>query len=134
MHASMPEIPRPSMGKLMLWLASPLVVLAVAAMFADGAEARAHHNVAYASVAVLKNKLGSPRRIEFDLVRVTDAGAACIEYRARDRFGAMSRSQAVVIDGQVARSDAGDGRFEKEWDRQCLGFTYDVTGAVDGFF
>ena len=134
MHISMPKFPQPSLGKIAIWLASPFVLLAVAVLFADSAEARARNNVAYASVAALKNNLGSPRRLEFERVRVTDAGAACIQYRARDGLGSMSRAQAVVVDGKVAQSSAHDGRFEKEWNRQCLGFTYDVTGAVGRFF
>jgi len=134
MFSSMPKFPLPSPGKIALWLASPFIVLAVAGLFADSAEARARNNVAYASVAALKNNLGSPRRLEFERVRVTDTGAACIQYRARDDFGTLSSAQAVVIGGKVAQSSARDGRFEKEWNRQCLGSTYDVTGAVDRFF
>ena len=34
----------------------------------------------------------------------------------------------------IAHSDARDGRFEKEWNRQCLGLAWDVTSAVDHFF
>src|SRR4051812_2578699 len=134
MHVSMPNFPQPSLGKIAIWLASPFVVLAVAALFADSAEARARNNVGYASAAALKSNLGSPRKLEFERVRVTDAGAACIQYRARDSFGVTSLAEAVVVDGKVAQSGAHDGRFEKEWNRQCLGFTYDVTGAVDRFF
>src|SRR5262245_39771154 len=127
MLTSMPKIPRPPLGKLALWLSSLLVVLAVAAMFTDSAVACAYNDLVYASVVALKNRLGSPRRIDFERVRVTDTGATCIQYRAHDDFGALTRGQAVVVDGTVARSDARDGRFEKEWNRQCLGFTYDMT-------
>ena len=116
------------------FLASPLIILALAGVMSDSAEARARQNVAYASVAALKSSIGHPRNLEFETVRVTDAGAACIRYRARDGFGGMSSAQAVVLSGAVTRSGARDGKFEKTWNRQCLGQAYDVTGAVDRFF
>jgi hypothetical protein len=49
-------------------------------------------------------------------------------------LGGESRAQAVVLGNSVARSGARDGRFEKEWNRQCLGLAHDVTSAVDRFF
>ena len=124
-----------SFSKLTLWIiASPLIILALAGFMTDSAEARARHNVAYASVAALKASIGNRRNLEFDAVRITDAGAACIQYRARDGLGGMSRAQAVVLGGEVAQSGRRDGRFEKEWNRQCLGLAHDVTHAVDRFF
>ena len=57
-----------------------------------------------------------------------------LNYRARDGFGYQDRAQAVVVQGAVTQSDAHDGRFEKAWNRQCLGQSYDVTEAVDRFF
>ena len=124
-----------SFGKLKLWIiATPLIILAIAGFMTDSAEARARHNVAYASVAALKSSIGIRRNLEFEVVRITDAGAACIQYRARDGLGGMSRAQAVVLGGDVAQSDRRDGRFEKEWNRQCLGMAHDVSRAVDRFF
>lgn len=121
--------------KITPWvIASPLILLALAGVMTESAEARARHNVAFASIAALKTRLGSSRNLDFDAVRITDAGAACIQYRARNAVGGVSRAQAVVIGAEVAQSDARDGRFEKEWNRQCLGQAHDVTRAVDRFF
>ncbi|HVQ13996.1 MAG TPA: hypothetical protein VMS40_10405 [Vicinamibacterales bacterium] len=122
-------------SKFKLWIiASPLILVALGGLMTDSAEARVRHNLAYASVAALKARIGDRRNLEFDAVRVTDTGAACIQYRARDGLGGMSRAQAVVLGGEVAQSDRRDGRFEKEWNRQCLGLAHDVTSAVDRFF
>ncbi len=69
-----------------------------------------------------------------DDMRVTDAGAACVRFHTRDGVGGESRAQAVITGDTVANSQVRDGRFEKEWNRQCLGPTYDVTSAVAHFF
>jgi hypothetical protein len=126
------------MRRVTWWLAaSPIVLVALAGFMTEGAEARARHNLAYASVASLKANIGSRRNLEFDDVRVTDAGATCIQYRARDQAGGVSHGQAVVHGSEVAQRDARhgeDGKFEKEWNRQCLGLSHDVTRAVDRFF
>ena len=121
--------------RLTLWiLASPLIVMTLGGLLSESSEARALHNIAYASVAALKSSIGDPRNLEFEAVRITDAGAACIQYRARDANGSASRAQAVVQGSEVARSSGGDERFTREWNRQCLGLAHDVTRAVDRFF
>jgi hypothetical protein len=115
-------------------IASPLIVVTLGGFMAESSEARARHNLAYASVAALKAAIGTHRNLEFDAVRITDTGAACIRYRSRDSFGGVSRAQAVVNGHDVAESGRRDGRFEKEWNRQCRGLAYDVTRSVDRFF
>lgn len=127
--------PRPgAFTKLTLWiLASPLILLLLTTVLSESAEARARHNTAYASVAALKSLLASPMSFHIDGVRVTDAGATCIHYRTRDGYG-EGRAQAVVVEGDVTQSGSRDGRFERAWNRQCLGQSYDVTEAVDRFF
>jgi len=118
-----------------IWiLVSPLLLLLLTSVLSDSAEVHARHNTAYASVAALKSRLAFPKSFKIEDVRVTDAGAACINYRARDGYGYQDRAQAVVVQGAVTQSDAHDGRFEKAWNRQCLGQSYDVTEAVDRFF
>jgi hypothetical protein len=111
---------------------TPLVVLALVGLMAGKGPAHERLNVAYASAAALKGSLLSPRDVEFETVRVTDAGAACMQYRVEER--GEGRAWAVVLGTDVARSDARDGRFQVQWDRQCLGLAHDVTRAVDRFF
>lgn len=115
-------------------LASPLIVLALAGLMSESSEARDRHNRAYAAAAALKSAIGSRHNLEFEAVRLTDAGAACIQYRSRDPLGGVQRAQAVVNGSDVANSGARDGRFEKEWSRQCHGLAHDVTASVDRFF
>jgi hypothetical protein len=100
----------------------------------ESAEARQRNNLAYASVATLKSQMLDTKGFKVDAMHVTDAGAACIQFHTRDRVGTVSRAQAVVVGKDVAQSSTRDGRFEKEWNRQCLGQAHDVTGAVDHFF
>jgi hypothetical protein len=112
-------------------IAAPVAFLLLAGLSNDSA-AHERLNVAYASAAVLKADLNKRRNLEFDAVRITDAGAACMEYRVAGSGEGPAR--AVVLGKSVARSDARDGRFEVEWNRQCLGLAHDVTSAVDRFF
>ena len=118
--------------KITLWiLASPFILLVLTSALSESAEAHARHNTAFASVAALKSRLAFPKSFKIDGIRVTDAGAACIHYRSSD----LGPAQAVVVQGDVTQSGSRDGgRFEKTWNRQCLGQSYDVTEAVDRFF
>ena len=118
-----------------LWiLASPFVLLALTGFLTQSTETRQRNNLAYASVAALKNHLLDTRGFKVEAMHVSDAGAACIRYHTRDVVGSVSRAQAVVVGKLVAQSSARDGRFAKEWNRQCLGLVHDVTGAVELFF
>ncbi len=120
-------------GKATLWIiALPLVLLSIMGLTGN-AEARQRNNLAFASVAALKSGMASTSGFKVDDMRVTDSGAACIRFHTRDR-GQVSSARAVVVGKLVANSTARDGRFEKEWNRQCLGLAYDVTSAVDHFF
>ncbi len=121
-------------SRIVLLFGSPLIFVALAGLFSDNAQAHQRNNVAYASVAALKNYMARPAGFKVENIRVTDAGAACIQYLARDAAGSFSRAQAVVVDGAVSQSEARDGRFQKAWNRQCLGPAYDVTGSVRYFF
>jgi hypothetical protein len=115
-------------------LASPLILLMLTGFLTESAEARQRNNLAHASVAALKSQMVDKNGFKVEAMHVTDGGAACIRFHTRDRVGTVSRAQAVVIGKQVAKSGTRDGRFEKEWNRQCLGQAYDVTDSVDLFF
>lgn len=118
-----------------LWtLASPFVLLALTGFLTEKPEVRQRHDLAYASVAALKKQMPDTRGFKVEAMHVSDGGAACIRYHTRDVLGGVSRAQAVVVGKQVAQSGARDGRFAKEWNRQCLGLVYDVTAAVELFF
>ena len=117
----------------MIWtFATPVAVMALLALQADRRPAHERLNLAYASAATLKGSLQSPRNMVFDAVRVTDAGATCMEYRVGGDDA--SRARAVVLGPDVARSDGRDGKFARQWNRQCLGLAHDVTRDVDRFF
>lgn len=126
---------RAGITKTTFWiLASPFILLMLTGALTESAEARQRNNLAYASVAALKSQILVKNGFKVEAMHVTDAGAACIQFHTRDLVGTVSRAQAVVIGKQVAQSAARDGRFEKEWNRQCLGQVYDVTDSVDLFF
>lgn len=114
-------------------LASPLLLVLLGSLLTVSAEARQRNNLAYASVAALKAGMENTHGFKVENMRVTDAGAACIRFHTQDR-GVITRAQAVVMGRSIANSDARDGRFEREWNRQCLGLAWDVTSAVDHFF
>jgi hypothetical protein len=123
------------LDKTKLWMfAAPVLFLALTGFLTESADARQRNNLAYASVAALKHQMLDTRGFKVEAMHVTDAGAACIRYHTRDVVGSVSRAQAVVVGQHVAQSSARDGRFEKEWNRQCLGYSHDVTGAVELFF
>jgi hypothetical protein len=121
--------------KTTFWiLASPFILLMLTGFLTEDAEARQRNNLAYASVATLKSQMLDKNGFKVEAMHVTDTGAACIRFRTQDPVGTVSRAQAVVLGKQVAQSGTRDGRFEKEWNRQCLGQAYDVTDSVDLFF
>lgn len=124
---------RNGVERSMLWILALPLVLLLFTVLSGSAEARQRNNVAFASVAALKSGMQSTAGFKVEDLRVTDAGAACIRFHTRER-GVTTRAQAVVVGRQIANSDARDGRFEKDWNRQCLGLAYDVTSAVDHFF
>jgi hypothetical protein len=126
---------RAGITKTTFWiLASPFILLILSGTLTESAEARQRNNLAYASVATLKSQMLLKDGFKVEAMHVTDAGAACIQFHTRDVVGTVSRAQAVVVGKQVAQSSARDGRFAREWNRQCLGQTYDVTDSVDLFF
>jgi hypothetical protein len=127
------NLPRTAFGKTTLWIIALPVVLLLLTGLTGNAEARQRNNLAYASVATLKSDIGNTHGFRVDNMVVTDAGAACIRFHTRDG-ATINRAQAVVFGNHIAHSDARDGRFEKEWNRQCLGLAHDVTSAVDHFF
>src|SRR6058998_424721 len=122
-----------TLDKATPWIIAVPLILLLLTSLTGSAEARQRNNLAYASVAALKSDMASTAGFRIDDMRVTDTGAACIRFHTRDR-GLVSRAEAVVVGHYVAHSDVRDGRFEKAWNRQCLGPAYDVTSAVDHFF
>ncbi|HEU4590424.1 MAG TPA: hypothetical protein VFS13_05905 [Steroidobacteraceae bacterium] len=118
-----------------LWiLASPIILLMLTGFLTESTEARQRNNVAYASVTTLRSQLAGAKGFKVETMRVTDAGAACIQYRILDAGGRLKRGQAVVVDKEITQDGRHGDRFEKAWNRQCLGPAYDVTDAVDHFF
>lgn len=121
--------------KVMFWsIAGIVAVFALAGLRRENDRSHERLDVAYASVASLKQSLIHPGQLNFDQVHITDTGTACIKYRARDPYGGVSQAQAVVHGSRVAQSNSRDGRFETEWNRQCLGLGFDATHAVNMFF
>jgi hypothetical protein len=126
---------RTGVTKTTFWiLASPFILLMLTGLLTEDAEARQRNNLAYASVAALKSQMLDKKGFKVEAMHVTDGGAACIQFHIRDHVGTVNRAQAVVMGKHVAQSNARDGRFEKEWNRQCLGQVHDVTDSVDLFF
>src|SRR5688572_16543015 len=72
-----------------------------------------------ASVATLKDYLGTTKLVEVDTVRSGADGASCITYRYINDRGGESRAMAVVEDGKVLRSNGGGAKFEKAWNTKC---------------
>src|SRR5215831_5286799 len=104
-------------NRFTIWIiASPFILLVLSSLLSENAQAHAHHNAGYASVATLKSQLANPKAFHVEQVRVTDAGAACIQYSARDPSGMVGRAQAVVVGPEVARSDS-PAHFHNAWDR-----------------
>src|SRR4051812_10374747 len=93
-----------TISRIVLLFGSPLLFVGLPGLFTESVEAHQRNNVAYASVAALKQYIARPAGFKVEAIRVTDAGAACIEYHARDAAGFVSRAQAVVVDGTVADS------------------------------
>lgn len=116
--------------KTTLWiLASPIILLVLTGFVTTSAEARQRQQLASASLAALKSRLAHTVGFRIETLRVTDGGAACIQYRTLDGGGELQRGQAVVVGTEVALDDRRDDRFEQAWNRQCLGRAYDVTAA-----
>jgi hypothetical protein len=130
----MPSSHPSTLSRIVLLFGSPLIFMAVSGLLTENAPAHQRNNVAYASVAALKSYMSRPPGFKVENIRVTDAGAACIQYHALDAAGSVSRAQAVVVGGDVEQSGSRDGRFAKAWDRQCRGPAYDLTGSVRYFF
>ena len=130
----MPSSPASTVSRIVLLFGSPVIFMALSGLLTESVQAHQRNNVAYASVAALKSYMARPAGFKVENIRVTDAGAACIQYHARDAAGSVNRAQAVVVGGAVEASEARDGQFQKAWNRQCLGPAYDVTGSVRYFF
>jgi hypothetical protein len=118
----------------LLLLACPLVLLALTGSLTESPETRQRNNLAYASVAALKHQMPDTHGFKVEAMHVTDTGAACIRYHTRDAAGNLTDGQAVVVDKLVTQAGAGDERFTRAWNRQCLGAAHDVTYAVERFF
>ena len=84
---------------------------------------------AYAGVIVLKSAMRNPDSFILESVYVSDAGAACIEYRAQNGFGGMNRESAVIGNGRAATSSDNSGTFERVWNKECRS-VFDMTNYV----
>jgi hypothetical protein len=89
--------------------------------------------IARASVAAkaLRQAARNPDSFVLEKALVMPNGAACLEYRAQNGFGGMSREQAVVPADSDKLLATGAGGFDSAWNSQCAGKTgADVTYQV----
>jgi hypothetical protein len=84
---------------------------------------------AYVGVFTLKTAMRNPDSFRLDSVHVSDAGVACIEYRAQNGFGGMNRESALIGNGYAAMSSDKPGDFVRAWNKECKG-VYDMTNYV----
>ena len=70
---------------------------------------------------VLKQAMRDPDSFKLASVLVMDSGAVCYEYRARNGFGGMNVSHAVLSsDGKTFKGQDEDG-FSRVWNKECSG-------------
>lgn len=77
--------------------------------------------LAFSFDKVLKKAAKDPASIKYESMRVDEAGRiACAEFRAKNSFGALDKSFAVLAaDGVVSVGS------EKAWNKHCTGQMYD---------
>lgn len=71
------------------------------------------------AVALLKSSLPSIYGFKVDLVRMTDAGVACIKYRVGNDHNGESPGLAVVEGETVLVAKYNNTKFEKAWNSKC---------------
>lgn len=65
-----------------------------------------------------------PESIQWTMVRVNeDATVVCVEFRARNAFGALVKQFGVV-------TSQGLSNDPKVWNKKCLGQMYEETSAT----
>jgi hypothetical protein len=94
----------------------------VVAQADDEARAKEHEKNKLTTAAVgaqqLLKRLRDPESLKIDSMLITDKdGMACIEYRAKNGFGGMSRERAVYI--LLALTTEADKDFATAWNRWC---------------
>jgi hypothetical protein len=73
---------------------------------------------AIVAVALLRRSLRDPDSLKLDDVFTRDAPrSVCIEFRARNGFGAVDRSAAVVTPSGVSFAP-------NNWNRECVGAAF----------
>lgn len=113
---------------LIAWLtpgAPPATPQQAAAATAQNMRERA----AYTGVFALKSAMRNPESFRLESVHVSDAGVACIEYRAQNGFGGMNRESALIGNGHAATSADKPGDFARVWNKECKS-VYDMTNYV----
>lgn len=75
---------------------------------------------AAAGVVALRNAMKDPEAFVLRSLIVKDNGTGCVEYRAKNSFGAMFPGSAVVMKGgSVVTQEQHGNRFVSEWNREC---------------
>jgi len=99
---------------------------------ADAKKKKADETVFRAQIGakVLKSAMRDPDSLKFASVLAMESGAVCYEYRARNGFGGMNFSRAVLgSDGKTFKGDDEAG-FTKLWNRECAGKEGDEIGSA----
>jgi len=70
------------------------------------------------ALSALKAALHDPSSFSLMQAYQTDDGMLCVTYRARNGFGALTASRAMIGRG-IARVNPFDEDFEQEWNDYC---------------
>lgn len=68
----------------------------------------------------LKKHMKDPEAFDLTSLYVTKSGYGCYEYRAKNSFGAILPSSAVLTPkGKMFTKEHQEGEFTKTWNREC---------------
>jgi predicted nucleic acid-binding Zn-ribbon protein len=90
------------------------------------ADDQAVARLALARVAVktVKQNLRNPDSVKWESVRINQVGdVACLEYRAQNGFGGMSKEFVVFVSGTASQS-------EEVWNKRCTKGLFDLTSMA----
>ncbi len=100
--------------------ATALRQAAEAKVKADKAKHDAQLQMAGVGAAVLKRAMKDPETFELRSLVVRPNGAACYEYRAKNSFGAILPSNAVLTPkGQMLVQEKDGNEFVHAWNKNC---------------
>lgn len=82
---------------------------------------------AYDTLRQIKRRLRNPDSVRWEAVLSSaDASTMCVQYRAQNGFGGMTRERIVVAGNQAAQS-------EKLWAAKCKGLPYDLADEASSW-